>query len=116
MGEFCVRFSALCESHESITLGSQVSPFENLMTTGMSVVLTVELGCVWATKGFLPTIVYWNVEAPSCTVAVNIGTDALAAVCALTEETAAAVRVGVQSRRACFTVILPMCAGPARAR
>ena len=57
MGEFCVRVNALCESHESITLGSQVSPFENLMTTGISVVLTVVLGVVWATNGFLPTIV-----------------------------------------------------------
>ena len=51
------RVSALCESHESIAVGSQVSPLENLITTGTSVVLTVVLGVFWATNGFLPTIV-----------------------------------------------------------
>ena len=57
IGEFLVRVTALCESQESITVGSHVSPFESFMTTGISVVLTVVLGFVCVTNGFLPTIV-----------------------------------------------------------
>ena len=68
-GEACVRAKALPPASQvSATVGSQVTPFASLMTSGITWVLTVVDALATATLGFWPTIEYVNLDVPSVTV------------------------------------------------
>jgi hypothetical protein len=68
IGELSIRVTELDDAHESETVGLKVSPLASLTTTGTTTVGTLAAPFACAVKGFLPTIVYGNVVAPSVTV------------------------------------------------